>query len=214
MEDSLKRANELCMNEKIDEAEKIYKEILPEADEKQSAKIHMMLGIIYSQRGKPDEALNHYKISLEGFRKSGNKIGEGSTLGNMVCVYRQKNDNEKALECVEESARIHEELGSQYDLAQVYCLKATILADLNRVSESDEFMNRSVDAIEKTNNEAGKAEVYFTRGRLYKLRGRIDEAKKDFGKAREISKGINAEWIDQFVKQIENEEKSIEELGG
>ncbi len=218
MDDELKRADELYWKGELYQADRfyecLYEKFRKEGDEKQAAFASRRRGIISSDRGDSDKALAYYNISLELTRKIGDKVGEGSTLGNMVCIYRQKGNNERALECVEESRKIHEGLGSEKELAQDYCLKAKILADLGRISESYEWMNKSVDIAEKTNDKPSMAGAYSDRGRLYKLAGVLEEAKKDFEKAKEVAKGIEAEWKEQFIKQIEEEEKDIKKLGG
>jgi len=208
---SIQEAQNLLINGRVDESEKIFRELIDNQDQKTVADADNGLGLVYLDKFKTDEALGYFGQALGIYKKLGDKKGEGNTLGNMFYAYKQKKDNGKALECLDESARIHKELGLEYQLSQDYYGKALILEEQANYAEAIGYMEHSFEIISKLGDKLGIANVHFGRANLYKHMGQKERAIEDFTEALKIAKEIDVAGKEGF---IENIEKQIEELGG
>jgi tetratricopeptide (TPR) repeat protein len=70
------------------------------------------LGIAYKRLGEQRRAVGFFKQQLVISREIGNRLGEGIALSNSGNVYATLGETKKAAECLEEAARILEEIES------------------------------------------------------------------------------------------------------
>jgi len=109
---------------KLNEAMNLYKEALKLAKsikdkvEKQKAKSIALgnIGIIYSDLGKPEEALKYHKEALEIDRKIGYEQGIASDLGNIGLIYRDLGKLRDALTFLKESLDIFKEIKAESEI--------------------------------------------------------------------------------------------------
>ncbi|MCP5102378.1 MAG: tetratricopeptide repeat protein, partial [bacterium] len=73
------------------------------------------LGLIYKLYGDYDNSLDLYKKTLAGYRKSGDKSGEGTTLNNMATIAHARGDYETAIKYLEQSLTLQREIGDKTD---------------------------------------------------------------------------------------------------
>ena len=69
------------------------------------------LGLIYSDKGDLDKALEYHQQALKIHREIGYKQGEASDLGNIGLIYSDKGDLDKALEYHQQALKIDREIG-------------------------------------------------------------------------------------------------------
>ncbi len=71
------------------------------------------IGLIYSDLGKPDEALNYLKEALEIHRKIGYEQGIANQLGNIGLIYHDVGKPDEALNYLKEALEIFKRIRAQ-----------------------------------------------------------------------------------------------------
>ena len=99
--------------------------------------IFNFLGLIYQLYGRNDRALGLYKKSLAGYKESGDKKAEGTTLNNISQIYDAQGDYETALNYLEQDLKSDRDIG---DISgEAYTLFNMAMAyfedDVNRLEE-------------------------------------------------------------------------------
>ncbi len=75
---------------------------------------------INKRKGNLEDAIEYYDKSLIEFRKANDRRSEAEVLDMLGMVYFAKGDHKRALELVEQSIRISEEIGNNYALIITY----------------------------------------------------------------------------------------------
>ena len=70
------------------------------------------IGLIYSAKGEPEEALKYHQEALEIHREIGYRQGEASDLGNIGLIYSDKGELDEALNYLQEALKIFMEINS------------------------------------------------------------------------------------------------------
>jgi tetratricopeptide (TPR) repeat protein len=71
------------------------------------------MGVVYSDTGQPQKALELYGQALPIRREVGDRAGEAATLNNMASVYSDTGQPQKALELYEQALLIRQEVGDR-----------------------------------------------------------------------------------------------------
>lgn len=109
---------------RLKEAEKHYKEAL-NISERVKDKAERLrgrsaalgnLGLIYSDLGRPDEALKYHREALEIDREIGYQQGIASDLGNIGVIYRGLGKSEEALKHHKDALEIFKRIGAQREI--------------------------------------------------------------------------------------------------
>ena len=70
------------------------------------------IGLIYRDKGEPEEALKYLQKALKIDREIGYKQGEANQLGNIGLIYRDKGELDEALKYLQEALEIFMEINS------------------------------------------------------------------------------------------------------
>ena len=86
-------------------------------NQEEIATVMNMIGILYKNQGKYDEALDHYLKALKIHETLDNKSGMGVSLDNIGEIYLKHEDYEKAIEYYLKGLKIREEIRDQKGIA-------------------------------------------------------------------------------------------------
>ncbi|MEF8832571.1 MAG: BREX system ATP-binding domain-containing protein [Candidatus Thermoplasmatota archaeon] len=179
--------------EALNHFEKAY-EIQKDIDDKSGMAATLNnIGSIYQTIGDFEEALEYLNESLEIGKKIDDKSNIASSLYNLGEVHKNKEEFEKARDHYEKSLKLCEEIGNNR-------LNIHILCDLAEVKlESDEQESalkqakkalkiaKNLDAIKE------KGMAHESIGRIYREKGKFEEAKDEFTSAQNLYDNIGNE---------------------
>jgi tetratricopeptide (TPR) repeat protein len=88
-------------------------EALQGMDTNLTLQVSNKIALVYSDTGRPQEALQLYEEALPIMREVGDRTGEATTLNNMASVYSDIGQRPKALQLYEEALPISREIGDR-----------------------------------------------------------------------------------------------------
>jgi len=102
------------------------------------------IGLIYSDKGDLDKALEYHQQALKIDREIGYKQGEASDLGNIGLIYRAKGDLDKALEYHQQALKVFIEIKAPSLITQTLVNIATIFFEQNSDKEGFKYLGKAV----------------------------------------------------------------------
>ncbi len=164
------------------EAAKIYQEIECEIGRVQ---VLDTLGMVQAARGRLDDAVHHYALSLAAKSTLGDQQGIAISLGNMGRVQLQAGRFERAIECFRADLQIAEAIQDQRGIARVF-------NDIGRAYLGLGEFAAARDALERSSKIAQEHDYrdieFFARKDLVHVdvaEGRLDDAEQMLNQARE-----------------------------
>ncbi len=148
------------------------------------------LGLIYQIYGELDRAMEFFKKTLAGYRKSGDERNEGSLLSNISQVYSTRGDYGQALDYLEKSLKICRKIGDKK-------LEGTILNNISQVYSARgdneralEYLEKSLNIRQEIGDKFGEANDLSNIGSIVFKRGDYDKALKYMEESLEIFRKI------------------------
>ena len=77
---------------------------------------HLLLGLVHYSGGRPQEAVQAWRVARKMFREDGDRLGEALTLGNMVGLDLDRNDLQRALIECRQTLALYRSLGDPDDV--------------------------------------------------------------------------------------------------
>lgn len=114
---------------------------MPETDPSQRAKIFRYLGIIYSQLGAKDKALEYQLQALDQYQALDDQDGIAFVYTTIGTLYSDMENSQKAIDYYQKSIAIYSGLDNKASLARVYnscCVDYTLLGDYARARQYGE----------------------------------------------------------------------------
>jgi len=171
-------------------AELTLKEYLKyETDPKGNLGAYNSLGLIYTDKGEWNKAIEFYNNALKGLEKIGDvedpfrKHGMGQTYGNLGNVYRLKCEWDKAIEFHNKTLEIKEKVGDEHGMAYTFNDLGLVYKDKGEWDKAIEFYNKSLKIKQKIGDEHGMARTFNNLGLVYKDKGEWDKAIEFYNKA-------------------------------
>jgi len=133
------------------------------------------LGIIFSNKGDSNKAMEYYKKSLK-LKKEVNGIGDAISNLNIGDIYREREQLDSALKYFNIALKINKYDNNSYILSMIYHDFAMVFKERNEFSKAEDYVFKSIDiAVEKKLNSR-VIEAYQLLSLIYKK-------KKDYKKA-------------------------------
>ena len=142
------------------------------------AELSNNIGGIYRLLGEPDKALNYYQRFYDLSHLTNNLRGISRASNNLANIYFNNKQFDKALEFYQKSLEIDIKLGSQDEIARSYNNLAGLYFEIPDYIKAIDFIRKSLEISERINNKWLQANSHLMLGRIY-------EAQKQTGKARE-----------------------------
>jgi DNA-binding SARP family transcriptional activator/tetratricopeptide (TPR) repeat protein len=120
------------------------------------------LGVIYTKTGQPDRAIHVYRRGRLDAHQVGDAYIEAGILRELASAHLQRGDHEAATDCLTQSLRLHEEIGSLRGKAQTLHTLGELRLRQGDPDAAKAVFQRVLDMIQNTNDIVGQ--VYVTLG--------------------------------------------------
>ena len=176
-----KASNTETAVDRLLEAAKIYQEIECEIGR---AQVLDTLGMVQAARGRLDDAVHHYALSLAAKATLGDREGIAISLGNMGRVQLQAGRFERAIDCFRADLKIAEEIQDQRGIARIFNDMGRALLALGEHAAARNALERSLEIARKH----GYSEIEFFASKdlvhVAVAEGRLDDAEEILKEAR------------------------------
>ena len=102
------------------------------------------IGLVYSDKGDLDKALEYYQQALKIHRDIGYKLGEASALGNIGLVYSNKGDLNKALKYFQQALKIDRDIGHKLGEANQLGNIGLVYSDKGDLDKALEYLQQAL----------------------------------------------------------------------
>lgn len=153
---------------------------LEEKEEKMQAKgsVYGNIGLIYSELGKPKEALRYLEDALELHQKIGFEEGVAIQLGNIGLIYRILGQLQRALKYHEDALELHQKIRYELGIASDFGNIGLIYYDLKEPEKALKYLEDALELHRKIGNEEGVAAQLGNIGLIYRILGQLQKALK------------------------------------
>ena len=148
------------------------------------------IGLIYSNQGNYEKALDYYAKSIKIREEIGDKSGTGGSYNNIGIIYDQQGNLEKALENYSESLKISEEIGDKKGVSSSLTNIANIYYVQGNYEKSLEYILKCLEIDKELGDKRGMANSYHNIGAIYKNQGNMEKALEYYAKSLKISEEI------------------------
>ena len=162
-----------------------------------TAKAYAILGILYTNKGDFEKAIEYLEKSTKLFKKLDVKDMEVATLGNMGNVYCYQGDFEKGLECFLDALDVMYELGDQSWIATAKNNIGSVYVYLNDDSLAMVYYKDALSIYKEIKDENGMSLALGNIANVYNEKGQHKKA---------------AEYYLQAVK-LDEKNNNIQQLG-
>jgi CHAT domain-containing protein/Tfp pilus assembly protein PilF len=123
----------------------LYDQLEKNAEDKlEEAEILVSVGIVESNLGHDQEAMNHYGKALVIFQETKNRKDESEAFSNMAKIYQQQRNFPKALELFNQALSINQQYGFADQESSNLLNIGLINADLGEKSKGLQFFNKAL----------------------------------------------------------------------
>ncbi len=206
-QDSLRSGLKSMQNYKYDEAIGFFRECLgAEAAQSQKAALLILIGNCFLPQSRLKEAEVHYKEAEVIAKKSNDKEGLASVLGNIGVVYGKIGEAGKALEHLQIALKIHRDIGNREGEANDLCNIGNVYSMKGELENALEHYQIALKIHRDIGNREGEASQLGNIGNVYRKRGESGKALEHYQIALKMFKEIGA------AEDIERTRKNISKL--
>jgi len=159
-------------------------------DEKSQNEIKFTLANTYYQTGKWDEAISHFKESMEISKKLGDMQGYSTSLTNLGLVYMNQGKWDEAISHFKESMEIDKKLGDMQGYSTSLTNLGLVYMNQGKWDEAISHFKESMEISKKLGDMQGYSKSLGNLGVVYKNQGKWDEAISHFKESMEIFKKL------------------------
>jgi tetratricopeptide (TPR) repeat protein len=134
------------------------------------------MGVVYSDTGQPQKALELYGQALPILREVGDRAVEAATLNNMGAVYLGTGQPQKALELYGQALPISQEVGDRAVEAATLNHMASVYRDTGQPQKALELYGQALPISQEVGDRAGEAATLSNMGWLYNDTGQPKKA--------------------------------------
>jgi tetratricopeptide (TPR) repeat protein len=154
------------------------------------------IGIVHSDKGDYDKALDYYGRSLVIQEELGNKAGMGASLGNIGTVHANKGDYDKALDYYGRSLAIQEELGNKAGMGINLGNIGIVHSNKGDYDTALDYYGRSLAIQEELGDKYGMGASLNGIGIVHHNKGDYDKATEYLEKSLTIQKEIGLKGLE------------------
>lgn len=144
-----------------------------------SSRINNALGMIHQANGRFGSALDHFEITSEYARDSGNTAALVPPLSNMAQVFFDMGDLESASEQLTEIDQLNTTI-SDDNLVEIDLLRARISLGYLNFQSAESYLEKATQLAKSINYASFILRCEEVLGRLRRLQGRLDESEAIF----------------------------------
>lgn len=150
------------------------------------AQYYNITGGIFSYRGQYDSALLYYDLAIKEFTQLNDSISLAKCNVNLLTIYTNKGEYEKALDCGLRAKEILERTGNPGYKAVIYNNIAANYHSWGNTDKALEYYNLAIENIQKTGNDFQLSAAFSNIGEIFKDRKQYSTAIEYYQKARSI----------------------------
>ncbi|NPA75122.1 MAG: tetratricopeptide repeat protein [Euryarchaeota archaeon] len=159
-----------------------------EGDYQQLIAVYNLLGVIYDVIGKPQKALEKYRMVQQLAEKAGDLKGMALAYNNMGILYYTLGNLKMVKNHLEKALELHRKMGDRSSLALSYYNLSGVYADLGNFKKAEEYALRALKLYDDMGNMYYRAFTEVWLG-VYQMRmKKYDEAMEHIRHAMEIGK--------------------------
>ncbi|MFH1322100.1 MAG: tetratricopeptide repeat protein [Bacteroidota bacterium] len=155
--------------------------------QKQIARSHSILGIILYMKGEFNDALEHFRKTLEIEQDRNNRKGIASAYNGIGAIYTELDEYDKALEYYLKAMGIMDELGDKKGIAEIYNNIGFLHYSQGNYVKALEYFLKDLKITESIGNKQDLSATYNNIGLVYKSMGDINKALEYYLKDLEIA---------------------------
>ncbi|MBD3366654.1 MAG: tetratricopeptide repeat protein [Candidatus Eisenbacteria bacterium] len=148
------------------------------------------IGLAHYYLDRHDDALKHYRQSLEIKREIGDTRGMSATLSNMAVVYQVRGDFERSVSTYREALGLSEQIGDTQGLAENLINLGTVHEEKGQLDEALDCYKRALDIESELGDRMAEILCLNDIGNVYLTQGRIDDAQVYIERALDVRKEI------------------------
>ncbi|MEG4280515.1 CHAT domain-containing protein [Microcoleus sp. MON1_C1] len=134
------------------------------------------IGLVYSELGEKQKALEYYTQSLPLSRATGDRRGEAVTLSGIGLVYSELGEKQKALEYYTQSLPLRRAVGNRGGEAVTLNNIGLVYSDLGEQQKALEYYTQSLPLSRATGDRSGEAGTLNNIGSVYSELGEKQKA--------------------------------------
>lgn len=179
-----------------------------------SARCRSGIGSVMIVTNRLDEALEYVNLSIDGYRKSGNEMGESRGLNDLGIILRNKKQYSEAEKYLKDSLLMREK-SNYYQGIITSCLElGTLYLKVNDLKKAEEYLNRALALAYDIKSKPKLFLIHDMLGELYKKTTDLEKALKHKEIYFELKTEVSGEQATNRVKYMQTQyaiEKSEKE---
>ena len=128
-------------------------------DDIRNGRAEMHLGTKLYMKGSYEDAIEHFKKSLDRYKKTENKIGVGRAISNMGMVFWRQGKTEDAMKSFETTREISENQKDHIGIAKALGNIGLMYQTQRNFSKAMEYYNKQLEIDEKIGDKIGISTV-------------------------------------------------------
>jgi len=128
------------------------------------------------QKGQLEAAVQSWQQALTIYQQLQDRLGEGTTLGNLGAAYISLRMYNKAIECLQPFLVIAKTRGDRQGEAQALGSLGIAYKTLGNYEKAIEFHQQALAIMRELNNHQGEGRVLINLGNAYEALGNYDKA--------------------------------------
>jgi serine/threonine protein kinase/tetratricopeptide (TPR) repeat protein len=148
------------------------------------------IGLAHFYLDRHDDALRHYRQSLDIKKAIGDERGMSATLSNMAVVYQVRGDFDRSVATYEEALGISERIGDSQGLAENLINLGTVHEERGQLDAALDCYKRALDLESEIGDRMAEILCLNDIGNVYLTRGRIDDAQVYIERALDVRKEL------------------------
>ncbi|MEG4057624.1 MULTISPECIES: CHAT domain-containing tetratricopeptide repeat protein [unclassified Microcoleus] len=172
---------------KFEQALKLYREA---GDHTREARALNNIGLVYSDLGEKQKALEYYSQSLPLRRAVGDRRGEATTLSNIGTVYSELGEKQKALEYYSQSLPLYRAVGDRGGEALTLNNIGNVYSELGEKQKALEYYSQSLALDRAIADRSGEAKTLNNIGSVYSDLGEKQKALEYYSQSLALFRAI------------------------
>ncbi len=168
-------------------------------DERGKAMALNNLGIVWSQQGSMEKALENYMKVIDYYERRGEKKSLARVYLNIGLVYENKGKYDLAIDVTRKARNIFQAEGDQEMVASTLVNLGLYHTATGKFSEARVFLDQAWLYYNKTGNTYGRAITLTNTGRLLQKQAKYSEAREYLRNALPFIREIRNQWAEASV---------------
>lgn len=170
------------------------------------------IGECLEQKGELEEALHHYRTSLDYNNQINSNRGRILCKNSIAQIYIKQNKAKEALDVLEPDLLAAEGIGDMHIIASININLGWALMELHDYGRSEEHLNRGLEIAQKHELPSTISQAYTFLSKLATYRGDFENALLYYQKAQNLNEEINSEvnrrYVNDLIIKFETEKKN------